>query len=205
MSQPKSAQARRLRQARQDAGFENASEAARAVGWTAPTYLAHENGGRGFPPARARTYARAYNVSTAWLVTGEGEEKLRAAPLIGIVGAGSQITPIDDHAVGAGMDIVEVPPNHDEDLVAVQVRGDSMYPVYWDGDILFFVRRDGATVEGCLNRECIIRLRDGATMVKVLRRHGQNAFRLESYNAPPIDDADVEWAAPVAWVDKRRR
>ena len=138
-------------------------------------------------------------------MTGEGDQKRRSAPLVGIVGAGSQITPIDDHAVGAGMDIVETPPNRDEELIAVQVRGDSMYPVYWDGDVLFFARRDGAMIESCLNRECIVRLTDGATMVKVLRRGDGDGFRLESYNAPPIDDAEVEWAAPVAWVDKRRR
>ncbi|MEM6490914.1 MAG: S24 family peptidase [Pseudomonadota bacterium] len=195
-----------MRDARRLAGFENATEAARAFGWTAPTYLAHENGGRGFPVARARAYARAFNVSTAWLLTGEGPQRDTTTPLIGIVGAGSTILPIDDHALGAGLELVETPPAYGGDLVAVQVRGDSMYPVYWDGDVLFFGRSGAPILDECLNRECVVRLADGAAMVKVLRRGAQKqAFRLESYNAPPIENADVEWAAPVAWVDKRRR
>jgi len=115
------------------------------------------------------------------------------------------VPPIDDHARGAGLYGVDVPPSHDDELGAVRVRGDSMYPVYWDGDVLFFARRDGGPLDGCLNRECVVRLKDGETMVKVLRRSDAGAFRLESYNAPPIEDAAVEWAAPVAWVDKRRR
>ena len=198
--------AARLRNARLRAGFASATDAARAFGWAAPTYLAHENGGRGIPLSRARAYARAFHVSPAWLLTGEGDVRRITAPLVGHVGAGAQIFAVDDHAQGAGLDEVEAPPNCDEDVVAVQVRGDSMYPVYWDGDLLFF-RRNGAPItENCLNRECVIRLRDGRTLLKILRKNtGDGLYRLESYNAPLIEGVSVDWAAPVSWVDKRHR
>lgn len=62
----------RLQTARAAAGFENAVDAARAFGWNDVTYRAHENGTRGLRPDVAARYARAFKVSTGWLLTGEG-------------------------------------------------------------------------------------------------------------------------------------
>lgn len=204
--EPGSGPAERLRRARMKAGFASATDAARAHGWAAPTYLAHENGGRGVPLTRARAYARAFGVSPAWLLTGEGDLRAATAPLVGHVGAGAEIFAIDDHAMGAALEEVEAPPNIDRDVVAVQVRGDSMYPVYWDGDLLFYGRSGDLIDTRCLNRECVVRLVDGRTLLKVLRRGTHPGFyRLESYNAPPMEQVAVDWAAVVAWVDKRAR
>lgn len=64
--------AERLRLARQEAGFEDAASAARAFGWPVVSYRSHENGIRGLRPMVAKRYARAYKVSAAWLMSGEG-------------------------------------------------------------------------------------------------------------------------------------
>src|SRR5690242_21909102 len=63
---------RRLRAAREQAGFARASDAARAMGIGEPTYLGHENGSRGLSRAAAR-YARFFHVSLDWLIGGRGE------------------------------------------------------------------------------------------------------------------------------------
>lgn len=63
--------AERLRQARQNAGFESAAEAARRHGWSVPTYSGHENGSRGFTADTAQDYARAFRVSPSWLLYGQ--------------------------------------------------------------------------------------------------------------------------------------
>lgn len=58
--------------ARAHAGFEEATEAAERFGWPVSTYLSHENGTRGIKPTIAKKYAKAFNISHSWLMTGEG-------------------------------------------------------------------------------------------------------------------------------------
>ena len=61
----------RLRRARLLAGFDTARAAIERFGWKASTYRAHENGQNKFRASEARSYARAYKVSSAWLLFGE--------------------------------------------------------------------------------------------------------------------------------------
>lgn len=65
--------AERLRIARLRAGFETAKEAAEAMGFPVSTYLAHENGSRGYPAKKAEIYARRFKVREQWLLYGVGE------------------------------------------------------------------------------------------------------------------------------------
>lgn len=64
--------AERLRIARLRAGFATAKEAAEAMGFPVSTYLAHENGSRGYPAKKAFTYARKFKVREQWLLYGVG-------------------------------------------------------------------------------------------------------------------------------------
>jgi hypothetical protein len=61
----------RLKQARVNAGFKTARAAARTFGWVEPTYLAHENEGRGLRADQARMYAKALGVPFIWLLHGD--------------------------------------------------------------------------------------------------------------------------------------
>lgn len=61
----------RLAEARRNAGFQTASEAAERFGWKGSTYLGHENGSRGFRADKAHIYARAFGVSANWLLYGD--------------------------------------------------------------------------------------------------------------------------------------
>jgi hypothetical protein len=65
--------AERLRIARLRAGFETGKEAAEAMGFPVSTYLAHENGSRGYPAKKAEIYARRFKVREQWLLYGVGE------------------------------------------------------------------------------------------------------------------------------------
>lgn len=198
--------AARLRWARQQAGLESGSDAARALGVPEPTYLAHENGSRGFK-SQAEKYSRRYRVSLDWLLTGRGHPKMNGQiPVVGHIGAGEEVYPIDDSALGAGIDYTDAPPGTAPDAVAVRVRGESMFPAYWDGDLLIY-RRDYSFVRDvCLYNECIVKIVDGPTLVKrVMPGSAEGLYTLLSYNAPPVIDARLEWAAPVQIHDKRRR
>jgi len=58
----------RLVAARKQAGFENAREAAAAVGVPYPTYAGHENGSSGFRADKGELYARRFKVRFEWLM-----------------------------------------------------------------------------------------------------------------------------------------
>lgn len=70
---PMSDPAERLRIARLRAGFETGTDAAEALGIAVSTYLAHENGSRGYPAKKAAVYARRFKVREQWLLYGVGE------------------------------------------------------------------------------------------------------------------------------------
>lgn len=145
--------------------------------------------------------ADALGVDTLWLQHGVTSPRSRVT-LVGYVGAGAVIYAMDDHERGAGLEYVEAPPDNEPGTVAVRVRGDSMYPAYRDGDLLYY-NEHASAIEDCLGRECIVRLTDGSTVVKFVEQ-GSDSERLTliSYNAPPMPNVQIEWAARVAWVRK---
>lgn len=63
--------AKRLKWARENrTAYKTASAAARAFGWTVPTYLGHENGDRTPSRSAAIRYGEAYRVPWAWILEG---------------------------------------------------------------------------------------------------------------------------------------
>ena len=167
------------------------------------TYVQHENGLRGFT-RHAERYARFFRVDLNWLLTGKGKpDRTGLIPVVGYVGAGAEVYPIDDHAKGDGLDMIEMVAAP-ENSVAVIVRGDSMFP-FEDGWTLFYHRdRDGVPA-ACINKLCICKVaHDGPLLIKRLRR-GSKAkhFTLESWNAAPREDVELEWASPVLMIQPR--
>jgi phage repressor protein C with HTH and peptisase S24 domain len=63
--------AERLREKREAAGYESASDFARAHGFTEPTYRAHENGTRNPGAPALKQYAEALGVDWRWLMLGD--------------------------------------------------------------------------------------------------------------------------------------
>jgi hypothetical protein len=190
----------RLKWARTQRGFADATAAAEALGVKAATYLGHENGSRGITRA-ARRYAEFFRVSYEWLMTGKGSPKrgVSESPrgrVDGYVGAGAEVVPVDDSSLG---DEIELPPGAPANTHTLIVRGNSMYPRYFEGEHLSYVPEPGDP-EQLIGRECVVKLRDGRVLVKIIRRGSRpRCFNLESWNAPPLEDQQIEWAAPVRW------
>lgn len=119
-------------------------------------------------------------------------------PVVGYVGAGAEVFCIDDHAKGAGLDEVDMPiPGMSPSSVAVRVRGDSMIPAYFDGDLIFYDKNDNGDLMHLVGKECVVSLTDGRKFIKTLRRRANGDWYLFSYNAEPIMDIEIEWAAKV--------
>lgn len=191
----------RLKEARENAGYGEAKDAAEAMGIPPQTYFAHENGSRGLARS-AKRYADFFHVSLDWLISNKGTARPRPTrdehvQAIGYVGAGAEIIPFDDH--DAGMAEVEMPPGASKKLAPVIVRGTSMEPRYFDGETLYYLK-DTHSPSELVGRECVIKLVDGRMFVKILRKGTKpGVFNLESWNAKLIRNQRIEWAALVRW------
>jgi phage repressor protein C with HTH and peptisase S24 domain len=123
-------------------------------------------------------------------------------PVVGYVGAGAEIFTIDDHQKGAGLEEVEAPAGaNGSSVVALRVRGNSMYPAYKDNDLIFYEQKHDGEFAELVGRDCIIRLEDGQTFLKELRRTNGD-YWLHSFNADPILHPRISWIARVRWVEK---
>lgn len=202
MALPNSKAADRLRTAREAAGYESATRAAQALGVPEPTYLAHENGSRGYTRVASR-YADRFKVTVDWLTRGKGRGP-QLVPVVGYVGAGAEMLPFDDSPVGGGLERVEAPVG-EEGCVAVVIRGESMHPLK-EGWLIFY-RRDAEGVESdCIGELCVVKISDGATMLKTVQRDpAPGLWRLESWNAPTREGVRLEWASRVLEIRPKWR
>lgn len=115
--------------------------------------------------------------------------------VVGYIGAGAEIRPIDDHEKGAGLDVVQVDFPVRRGTVGVIVRGDSMLPMFEDGDLIGYIR-DAAGPEQLVGKICVVKVLEGPTYIKRLKRGSlPGLYTLVSANARDIEDVEIEWAA----------
>jgi len=190
----------RLQQARKAAGYDDASEAARALGIPEPTYLGHENGSRGFR-ARAPEYAKRFGVALEWLMTGRGQKNRReqapverTVPLVGYVSAGATTHFFGDQGE---IDRVTAPEDATESTVAVEIRGESLGS-FFDRWLIFYDDVHRPVTHDLIGKLCVVGLEDGRILVKKIQRsRSRGLFHLLSQTEGPILDVAVEWAAKV--------
>lgn len=124
-------------------------------------------------------------------------------PLIGFAQAGNGGY-FDDggYPAGSGWDEISFPGPASESAYALEVQGDSMQPLYRDGDIVIVdpaeaVRRGDRVV---------VRTRDGEVMAKLLKRQTATTIELISLNPDhpdriiPVDQ--VDWIARIVWASQ---
>lgn len=190
----------RLQKIRRSRGFETATDAARRYHWNENTYRSHENGSRPLSKKAAADYARHFRVSVGWLLYGEGDPGQRLTiPVVGYVSAGSETHYFSDN--DQHLDEVEMPPGGTEKTVAVQVRGTSMPGIADDGWVIYYDDIRSPPTDDLLNKLCVIRLKDGRTVIKrLVQSRKPGSFDLWSTNEPPILGQEIEWAARVNWI-----
>lgn len=121
--------------------------------------------------------------------------------VLNYIGAGAEVLPIDDYARGGGMYEVDAPDETEpDDLVGLEVKGDSMRPIMPGWVVMYRRHNDGVTPE-CLGKLCIVRLDDERTFVKVLRPgYIPGTYNLESWASDLIPSVKVTWASPISWI-----
>ncbi|MGD1887591.1 MAG: helix-turn-helix transcriptional regulator [Cohaesibacteraceae bacterium] len=126
-----------------------------------------------------------------------------AVPLIGFAQAGSGGY-FDDAGFpsGQGWDAVHVPDINDEQAYALEINGDSMLPLYRDGDIIVVspnsnIRRHDRSV---------IKTLEGEVLAKLIYRRLATHVELHSLNDshPPrrIESNQIDWMARIVWASQ---
>lgn len=121
--------------------------------------------------------------------------------IAGKVGAGASVPVFDAYEKGGGPQ-VECPPGlSPHGIVAVEIEGDSMEPVYSDGDLLFYSRdtHDGVP-DDVIGHRCVCEDEDGMGWVKQIKPGDEpGLFHLISLNpgATTMWNKRLKWAARV--------
>ncbi|MCB5202526.1 helix-turn-helix transcriptional regulator [Neorhizobium sp. T786] len=126
-------------------------------------------------------------------------------PLLGFAQAGAGGF-FDDGGfpAGQGWDVVEFPasPSRKAGVYALEVQGDSMMPLYRDGDVL--IVEPGAQVRR--GDRVVVKTREGEVMAKVLMRQTAKSIDLTSLNPEhpnrSFDMAEVDWVARIIWASQ---
>ena len=123
--------------------------------------------------------------------------------VVGYVGAGQRVYAYDDMQ-GAGETITR-PPMTVGDLLAVEVKGESMLPLAEEGWHIVYTAEATVDEHEVLNRVCVVQLDEDESMLvkRVMRGTKPHHYHLISTNAPMIEDAKLRWAAVVKAIVPR--
>src|SRR3954470_23506249 len=125
----------------------------------------------------------------------------RRVPLIGLAQAGGEGY-FDDGGfpVGGGWDEISVPEIGDPNAYALEISGESMEPVFRDGDVV--IVSPGAPVRR--GDRVVVRTQKGEVMAKELKRQSAKRIDLRSLNpAHPdysFDIPEITWMHRIVWA-----
>ncbi|MDA1326259.1 MAG: phage repressor protein [Proteobacteria bacterium] len=149
----------------------------------------------------AMKVARAFRVSLEDFYNGDLTAVTPSITVAGLVGAGARVDLSDPHAKGDGIYHIKCPSEMSpHGVVAVEVSGDSMAPIYQQGDVLIYSRDTLGVPSEAIGKICICEDAGGQAWVKVLRTGSEEGtFSLLSVNpeAENMHGVRLKWAAPV--------
>lgn len=153
------------------------------------------------PPAKRywEAIAKVANMTVSEFFLGADQHL--SVPIVGYVSGGESFVPSSDGEDAGGLDTLDLNISA-VDQIAVRVRGDSMAPVYRDGDTIVAKRLGRRDLDTALGHDCIVMTSEGEGYVKRLMKGSRKGtFRLRSYNALYEDkEVRVEWAAPIILI-----
>ncbi len=129
--------------------------------------------------------------------------RLKQIPMLGFAKAGKGGF-FDDSGFpsGTGWEEIDVPGVTDSSAYGLEITGDSMAPVYREGDTI--VVSPAATIRK--GDRVVVRTADGQVMAKIMQRQTARTLELASFNPahePKIlDMKDVDWMARIIWASQ---
>lgn len=124
-------------------------------------------------------------------------------PLLGLAQAGKGGY-FDDSGfpVGSGWEEIDVPGVTDHNAYALEIAGDSMLPVYREGDVI--IVSPAATIRK--GDRVAVKTADGQVMAKIMQRQTAKTVELVSINPQhepkTIDMKDIDWMARIIWASQ---
>jgi phage repressor protein C with HTH and peptisase S24 domain len=143
------------------------------------------------------------DVFVGLITDSSGKAALHSVPLIGFAEAGTGGY-FDDGGfpVGKGWEETALPTVTDEHAYALEISGESMKPVYRDGDII--VVSPAAPVRK--GDRVVVKTKNDEVMVKELKRKQAKSIELKSLNSEHKDRtiplSDVVWIARIVWASQ---
>lgn len=134
---------------------------------------------------------------------GTAPTSVQRVPVIGYAQAGNQGF-FDDAGfpVGGGWDEIPFPNLGDPHAYALEVSGDSMEPVYRDGDIIVV----SPTASLRRGDRVVLKTKDGEVLAKQLARETATRVELKSINPDHQDrsfqKSEIAWMARIVWVSQ---
>jgi phage repressor protein C with HTH and peptisase S24 domain len=194
----------------------SASGLARRAGLDATTFnpsKRHMPDGRARWPsteslAKALIAAGADLTTFSHLVSGgqairSGRKTPRSVPLIGMAQAGADGYFGDaGYPVGAGWDEAGLPEVTDPNAYALEISGESMEPVFRDGDMII------VSPEASIRRgdRVVVRTTKGQVMAKHLARRSAKRIELRSFNPDHSDHSfelsEITWMHRIIWASQ---
>ena len=167
-------------------------QAAIALGTTRNQYVKLEGGSRRLSDVWIARAASAYGVDAGDIVT----DRRGTVAVVGYVGAGSEA-----HFYGESQGMLgeaRAPDGAKPETVAVEVRGDSLGPIF-DGWLVTYDDVRSPFTDDLLGRLCVVGLDDGRVLVKMVSRAktAPDRFDLHGQFGEPIRNVALDWAAPV--------
>lgn len=134
---------------------------------------------------------------------GNGGAGYQNIPVIGYAQAGTEGY-FDDagYPSGGGWDEIPFLNVGDPHAYALEISGDSMEPVYRDGDVIIV----SPAAEIRRGDRIVLKTQEGEVMAKILRRKTSYKYELSSLNTEHPDRwlvaEDVDWIARIVWASQ---
>ncbi|NLS03585.1 S24 family peptidase [Rhizobium sp. P32RR-XVIII] len=116
--------------------------------------------------------------------------------IMGYIGAGAEILPDFEQVPPEGLDQVHVPFHLPEEMIALEVKGDSMLPVYKDGHVVIVYRDQKKPVTSFYGEDAAVRTSEGRRFLKTIMK-GSGGVTLMSFNAAPIENVNLDWIGEI--------
>ncbi len=143
------------------------------------------------------------DVFVGLITDSSGKAALHSVPLIGFGEAGTS-TFFDDGGfpIGKGWEETALPTVTDEHAYALEISGDSLKPVYRDGDIV--IVSPAAPVRK--GDRVVVKIKNDEVMIKELKRKQAKSIELKALNSEHKDRtipiSDVVWMARIVWASQ---
>jgi len=129
--------------------------------------------------------------------------RLKQIPLLGFAKAGKGGF-FDDSGFpsGNGWEEIDVPGVTDASAYGLEITGDSMLPVFREGDIIII--SPAATIRK--GDRVVVKTSNGEVMAKIMQRQTARTLELASFNVAhdtkTLDMKDVDWMARIIWASQ---